>query len=279
MRKRKTFTPLEIRKQEICLGGWQPQAQVGGGVLRAVGIKPIHKAFTLVEILVVIAIIALLMAILLPALEQARNQARAAICMANLHQWGQIWLLYCDDNDGSFCGVSNAVGWDRGEWILPLRNQWETRSDILKCPMAMTPHPDRFGGQEHGGPFYTYRMGPGGFGDFQEECSYGANCWIYQTDVDIQQRPAEWHWGNIIDVRGLNNIPVFLDSMWRGGGPFYQGGSINSERISPPDYNGQWQPHRYNGEMRHFCINRHNECINSVFMEVASRIRYKRLAR
>jgi hypothetical protein len=111
-------------------------------------------------------------------------------------------------------------------------------------------------------------MGEGGFGDLQEECSYGANCWIYKTDEPIQQRPAEWHWGTAIDVsRGLDNIPVFLDSMWRGGGPFYQGGDIYSIRISPPDYNGQWEPHRYNGEMRHFCIDRHNECINSVFMD------------
>ena len=227
-----------------------------------------RNGFTLIELLVVIAIIALLMAILVPALEQARNQARAAICKSNLRQWGQIWLLYCDDNDGSFCGVSDDVGWDRGEWILPLRNQWETRSDILKCPMGKTPHPDRFGGQDQGGPFYTYRMGEGGFGDLREECSYGANCWIYQTGTNIQQRPAEWHWGNIIDVRGLNNIPVFLDSMWRGGGPFYQGGNINSERISPPpNYNGQWEPHTYSGEMRHFCIDRHNECINGVFMD------------
>ncbi len=228
-----------------------------------------RKGFTLIELLVVIAIIALLMAMLVPALEQARNQARAVICKANLRQWGQIWLLYCDDNDGAFCGVSPVVGWARGEWILPLRDQWDTRSDILKCPMARHPLPERDPGVvDQGGPFYTYRMGPGGFGDLQEECSYGANCWIFQTDADIQQRPAQWHWGTTIDVRGLNNIPVFLDSMWRGGGPFYQDGSITSNRISPPpDYNGQWEPHRFRGEMRHFCIDRHSGCINGVFMD------------
>jgi prepilin-type N-terminal cleavage/methylation domain-containing protein len=225
-----------------------------------------RKAFTLVELLVVIAIIALLMAILLPALEEARKQARATICMANLRQWGQIWLLYCEDNDGAFCGVSDDVNWARGEWILPLREQWETRSDILKCPMAKDPHPDRTS-SDQGGPFHTYRMGRGGYLNLREECSYGANCWIFQTKDNIQQRPAAWHWGTINDARSVNNIPVFLDSMWRGGGPFYRGGNINSNRISPPDYNGQWQPHRWNGEMRHFCIDRHKQCINSVFMD------------
>jgi prepilin-type N-terminal cleavage/methylation domain-containing protein len=223
------------------------------------------RAFTLVELLVVIAIIALLMALLLPALEEARKQARSVICQSNLRQWGQIWLLYCEDNDGAFCGESSPpydVGWARGEWILPLRNHWETRSDILKCPMAKDPHPD---GHRYGGPYFTYRMGAGGFGDLQEEGSYGANCWIYHTEKNIQGRPAAFHWGTIINIQGVNKIPVFLDSMWRGGGPFYRGGNINSNRIRPPDYNGQWSGYAW--EMRHFCIDRHKECINSAFMD------------
>ncbi len=218
-----------------------------------------RKAFTLIELLVVIAIIALLMAMLLPALEQARNQARATICKSNLRQWGQIWLLYCEDNDGAFCGESPSVGWARGEWILPLREQWETRSDILKCPMAKDPHPD---GYAYGGPYFTYRMGSGGFGDLQEECSYGANCWIYQTKTDIQGRTAAFHWGTIMNVRSVNNIPVFLDSMWRGGGPGY---GIAQVRIEPPSENGEWSG--YNAEMHHFCIDRHKESINCVFLD------------
>jgi len=59
-----------------------------------------EKAFTLIELLVVIAIIALLMAILVPVLRSARNQARTAVCQANLKQWGQIFNLYTQDNEG-----------------------------------------------------------------------------------------------------------------------------------------------------------------------------------
>ena len=59
-----------------------------------------RQGFTLIELLVVIAIIALLMAILIPALNQAREQAKAVICQSNLHQWGAIFLMYTDDNDG-----------------------------------------------------------------------------------------------------------------------------------------------------------------------------------
>lgn len=45
-----------------------------------------HRAFTLIEILVVVAIIAVLVAILLPSLSRAREQARSAVCKTNLKQ-------------------------------------------------------------------------------------------------------------------------------------------------------------------------------------------------
>ncbi|MEJ2704099.1 MAG: prepilin-type N-terminal cleavage/methylation domain-containing protein, partial [Sedimentisphaerales bacterium] len=60
------------------------------------------KGFTLIELLVVIAIIALLLAILMPALQRVRKQARAVACLANLGQWGLMFAMYCDENDGNF---------------------------------------------------------------------------------------------------------------------------------------------------------------------------------
>ena len=60
------------------------------------------KAFTLVELLVVIAIIALLMSVLMLALARTRNQAKAVMCQSNLKQWGIVFSMYTDDNDGSF---------------------------------------------------------------------------------------------------------------------------------------------------------------------------------
>ena len=61
-----------------------------------------NKGFTLIELLVVIAIIALLMSIMMPALGRVRKQARATACLANLKQWGLMFSLYCQDNDGYF---------------------------------------------------------------------------------------------------------------------------------------------------------------------------------
>ena len=71
------------------------------------------RGFTLIELLVVIAIIALLMAILMPALARVRAQARAVVCQSNLKQWGAIWAMYTDDNNGFFPKRTGTSG----RWI------------------------------------------------------------------------------------------------------------------------------------------------------------------
>ena len=226
-----------------------------------------RRGFTLIELLVVIAIIALLAAILMPALSRARKQARATACKVNLHQWAQIWAMYCHDNDGYFCRESNYVGWPRGNWIEALRPLYQTKSGILICPMAKKRRDTGTNIVNYGGPFKTYVMGTGGMENRQEEASYGANCWIYAArpgQKNIQNRPVEWNW-KTADVKGANNIPVFADTMWRGGGPFYEGGSAQSNRIRPPQYDGEWV--NASGEMMHFCINRHHETNNHLFMD------------
>jgi len=223
-----------------------------------------QRGFTLIELLVVIAIIALLMAVLMPTLNRAKKQARTVACQAQLKQWGLIWSLYCDENDGKFCvseikSGSGYLDWKRGTWIVALRPQWETRSDILKCPMAMKRHPS---GSEWGSTFNTYIQGSGGVGNLREECSYGANCWIYQPlpgQTAIQGRPTKWNWMTP-NVKGGNEIPLFADTMWRGGGPYEHG-----TRGDPPAFDGQWLG--YDREMMHFCINRHNGFINAAFLD------------
>ncbi len=216
--------------------------------------KRLPAAFTLVELLVVIAIIALLMSILMPTLNRAKKQARSAACQMNLKQWGLIWMLYTEDNEGFF-PEAGSLGWARGTWIIALRPQWDTRTDILLCPMATK----RSLTGAQGGPFNTYVMGGGGVGNLREEASYGANNWIYNTKTDIQGRKAEWHW-KTVHVQGTSNIPVFADTMWRGGGPSEQGAGGD-----PPKYNGEWNG--YNKEMKHFCIDRHNGNVNHLFMD------------
>ncbi len=227
--------------------------------------------FTLIELLVVIAIIALLLAILMPALQRVKQQARSSACKANMHSWAQIWSMYCQDNDGKFCMEQPNLGWTRGDWIVALRPYYRTKMGILICPTAVKRLP---GMQNYGSFDRTYIMGSGGMESRQEEASYGANCWIFsprpgQADQNIQGRPVKWNWKNC-DVRGGNEIPIFGDAMWRGGGPFYQNGNPQSNRIAPPQFNGQWAGAGH--EMKHFVIDRHkNGRVNHMFMDWSAR--------
>src|SRR5256885_15653001 len=69
-----------------------------------------HRAFTLVELLVVIGIIALLVGILLPVLGGAQRNAQAAKCLSNLRQCFQALQIYTIDNKGFIIPVRAGGG-------------------------------------------------------------------------------------------------------------------------------------------------------------------------
>lgn len=239
-----------------------------------------RKGFTLIELLVVIAIIALLLSILLPSLKLAKKQAQMIICKSNLHQWGMIWKMYTDDNNGNF-DDGEGVNWIRGQWAVGLRSYWQDRKNLLTCPSASKPLPGYVPGVTFhwGGPYNTYDVSDTSLEDGTFEiASYGMNIWTFNRppgNGTIQDRPDKLHWGRM-DVKGAARIPLFLDSMWRGGGPFYDSGPT-SVRIKPPDYNGQWDDNAtltgtnqgWSNEMQHFCIDRHKQTINCVFLDLS----------
>ncbi|MHC4326402.1 MAG: type II secretion system protein [Planctomycetota bacterium] len=182
-----------------------------------------RRGFTLIELLVVIAIIALLMSILMPALQRVKKQARSVACQALLKQWGVMWSMYCDDNNGRFSEAGN-LGWLRGTWVIALRPQYRTRSKILICPTASKRRTSATGSiEDWGDSTHTYIMGDGGIFNSREEASYGANNWIYYAEGKgaIQGRPIPWNWKHK-DVAEAGRVPVFADTMWRGGGPCYR---------------------------------------------------------
>ncbi len=61
-----------------------------------------HRAFTLVELLVVISILGLLVGLLVPSLGKARRVARRTACATNLKQIGVGLRAYFNDSDDRF---------------------------------------------------------------------------------------------------------------------------------------------------------------------------------
>lgn len=223
--------------------------------------------FTLIELLVVIAIIALLLAILMPGLGKAKRLAQDVICRSNLKQWGAIWLIYANKNDGKLPPM--GVSMHRGDWVVPLRDEYPT-GKITKCPVA-TKITVGVGGIARGGVNSAYINIPG-----EEECSYGLNCWVYSVKSNSIYWGSHTNFWKTFEGSGggsrANNIPLFMDSVYRGGFPKYSGWDFITMVDSEREDNGF--EHVWDG-MRQFAMPRHGTTskagTNVLFFDLSAR--------
>jgi prepilin-type N-terminal cleavage/methylation domain-containing protein len=226
-----------------------------------------RKAFTLIELLVVIAIVALLMAILLPTLGRVRKQARAVACQANLRQWGMIWATYTTENDGHLPGwgrdpqvEANEDSWLEGWGSWPNRpgRAESSMMDIRCCPMA-TKQADPTGqGAPWGGTFLAWGGGPSARSSEPVYASYGLNGWMTWWNWHDYETARRRGWSTT-DVKEAASVPVLLDSCW----PW----TAVCDATSPPPESDGIPTRPGLGFFEPFCINRHDGCINALFLD------------
>ncbi len=206
---------------------------------------PKKRAFTLIELLVVISIIAVLMAILMPALQRVRKQARDAVCRSNLRQWGVIFYLYMDDNNGLF-----PIGDSSGRWRWAIQRYREKELSTT-CPEATDT-------QHENGSFKAW-----GLDNLDADHvtqidygSYGVNRWVYNRAPG--QRDDAMYW-KTREVKQLHRIPMFLDCSWYGAEPLHPD--------LPPQFEGDIDGTYRNNSMRRFALNRHKGAINGAMFD------------
>ena len=214
-----------------------------------------QRAFTLVELLVVIAIIALLMSILMPSLTRAKKQAKYVMCQSNLKQLGAAFAMYTGDNDGYFQKGWGGTPADSFWWLEAIMPYYKN-PDVCLCPMA-TRYGWDVGLGERGAKFYAWSAHgwlypPGVHG------SYGLNGWVENRIDEIggSQWMAAHRW-RTPNVAGAENVPLLLDSAWIEGWPRHN--------QAPPEYDDQ--DSYMVSSLGRYCINRHNEHINVLFLD------------
>ena len=212
-----------------------------------------QRGFTLIELLVVIAIIALLMSVLMPALSRVRTQARGVVCKANLHQWGLMFMMYTDDNNGRFYSgwlSGTASGVENGEWWRECMRPLSKDKKMWLCPTAVKSRsaivPTSSAPAET--VYDAWRVPASQGGDVG---SYAPNGWMCNPPVGQDgvwgRSPAKDYWRTHL-VQGSYNIPVFTEGWWVDGWP--------RDTDQPADY-GDKLPTLSNYEMQRLCVNRH----------------------
>lgn len=149
-----------------------------------------HRAFTLVELLVVVGIIAVLMGILLPALSGARRTANAVKCLSNMRNMAMAQVMYCNENNGYLVqagfGHGGAHSHEEVAWLNTLQQYYQSKL-VARCPADDSPYWE--GGRPLPGTTNQYRRTSYGINSFLDKdlCPWGGP---YVKITQIRQSAA-----------------------------------------------------------------------------------------
>jgi len=152
--------------------------------------KTNHKAFTLVELLVVISVIAMLLAVLMPALNKAKRTAQGVICAAHMRglsigilayvaefQYFPASYLYPSTPDGGYSienqDPSHPYGYLHWSWYLFYSGKCDAK--VFTCPSM------KFGGAP--------RTNPGSKSEDWEKGQQDQNGQISANNLTDKQAP------------------------------------------------------------------------------------------
>src|SRR5277367_830513 len=97
-----------------------------------------HRAFTLIEMLVVLAIVGIVAALLLPALARTREAGRTTACLSNLHQIGLGLQIYVQDNQNlmpvMYDRSTNSAVTNGPSINIVLLSFVSGNSNVFRCP-------------------------------------------------------------------------------------------------------------------------------------------------
>jgi len=203
-----------------------------------------------------------------------RKRAKEAVCLSNLRQWGLMFQMYTADNNGFFGTSGSRANEKWKNWLRPYHSN---DPSLLLCPEATISWKELgwmgVGDLPPQGAFYawedTKKLAPKDVTRFDywgDIGSYGANSWA----VDAYGIGLERYW-KTINVAGADIVPLLLDCTHVGGRP--------DSMDAPPPFPGIWYGTPALGTpgwtgppaMSRFCINRHDEKVNSLFFDLSAR--------
>jgi len=196
-----------------------------------------------------------------------RRRAKEAVCLSNLRQWGAIFEMLANDNNGWFF---NGEGNGNGYWWMDKLRAYNKDDRLRLCPEApKTPEGVPLG--EVNWSHTAWRAGRvyNSNGDIG---SYGLNSWICNPRPGITglwgRNPPKYgmsfYW-RTCNVRNANTVPIFCGSWWVDFWPL-------PDDQPPPLLNGVPIPDRPGtNEMDRCCVDRHEGGLGCLFMDWSAR--------